>query len=94
MTPNQLMIERAKEFILDNCLDTLCVTTSRIFRYLRSDNCKKSYDYIYSVHGSTINIERAMRSALIELVHEGKAVKIGSKYRAKLKLEKQQEAKQ
>lgn len=93
MKPNKLMVERAKEFILDNCLDTLCVTTSRIFRYLKSENCKKSYDYIYSVHGSTINIENAMMSALIELVHEGKAVKIGSKYRAKLKLEKQQEIK-
>lgn len=92
MSPNQLMIERAKELILRDCLDSICEAKQRIINHFKKPKNKSSRDYICGIPDSTIYLDEAVTEALKELVLEGNAVKVGGKYRAKLNFEKQQES--
>ncbi len=75
------MIERAKEIILRNCIDIICIPPSRIYRYLRSKKRKEESDYIYGIEGSSLHINTAVKMALNELAEKGQITRVGSMFR-------------
>ena len=81
MSPNQLMVERAKEIILRDCIDIICIPPSRIYRYLRSKKRKVESDYIYGAEGSDLHINTAVKIALNELAEKGQITRVGSMFR-------------